>query len=220
MGGNNSRRSSSEQIEIDNFGQKQLVDFKMNIFLITQENEKMKYIMNQLNNQRDDFKYERDKVISHYKYEGFKFTYLEKDEEENIEDVLKFAFDKINDKKLNNNTFIIYLPECKKEEILKYLKLFLEKKFKEGEQPFILFLTDESEIDEKQKQIEIRDMIKEAAEKFVNEEYKNKKDKLKERLTDLNPDDYYLHYNIFLIKFEKEIKKQDNNKINKICKLL
>ena len=218
MGGNNTRRASSEQLEVDNFGQKELVDFKMNIFLITEENKKMKYILNLLNNQKENVIYTRDKVIKYYKYEGFIFRYLEKgekDEEEKIEEVLKFAFDKINNDKMKNNTFIIYFQEYKKEDILKYLKLFLDNKFEEGDQPFILFLTDESEFDEKKKQEEIRNMVKEAAKEFVNENYKNKKDELKIRLEDLNPDDYYQHYNIFLIKFEQEIKKNNNDKINK-----
>lgn len=218
MGGNNTRRTSSEKLEVDNFGQKELVDFKMNIFLITEENKKMKYILNLLNNQKEDVIYTRDEAIKYYKYEGFIFRYLEKgekDEEEKIEEVLKFAFDKINNDKMKNNTFIIYFQEYKKEDILKYLKLFLDNKFEEGDQPFILFLTDESEFDEKKKQEEIRNMVKEAAKEFVNENYKNKKDELKIRLEDLNPDDYYQHYNIFLIKFEQEIKKNNNDKINK-----
>ena len=216
MGGNNSRTSSKAQIEVNNFGEKEIVDFKMNIYAITEEKEKMKIVLNELltSNDEKNIEFSRDKTIIYNKYEGFEFTYLEKgekDEEEKIEDLLEIAFKE----RKENKAFIIYLSKCEKEEILKYLILFIKKEYEEGDQPFILFVTDDSKIDEKEKQDEIRKMVKEAAQNFVKEKYKNDNSELKIRLNDFNPDDYYLHYNIFLINFEKEIKKQDNMEINK-----
>ena len=216
MGGNNTRTSSTAQIEVNNFGEKEIVDFRMNIYAITEEKEKMKIILNELlnfNNEKN-IEFSRDKAIIYNKYEGFEFTYLEKgekDEEEKIEDLLEIAFKE----KKENKAFIIYLSTCEKEDILKYLILFIKKEYEEGDQPFILFVTDDNKIDEKEKQDEIRKMVKEAAQNFVKEKYKNDNSELKIRQNDFNPDDYYLHYNIFLINFENEIKKQDNKEINK-----
>ena len=215
MGGNNSRTTSTAQIEVNNFGEKEMVDFKMNIYIITEENEKMRNILNELlSKDGKDIEFSRDNPILYNKYEGFEFTYLEKgetDEEEKVEDLLEFAFKK----KIDNKVFIIYLSKCEKEDILKYLMLFIKKEYEEGDQPFILFLTDDSKINEKEKQDEIRKLVKEASQTFIKEKYKNDSNELKIRLNDLNPDDYYLHYNIFLIKFEKEIEKINNMEINK-----
>ena len=216
MGGKNSRTSSTVQLEVNNFGKNEIVDFKMNIYAITEENEKMKSILNELLDSKNtkNIKYSRDKAITYDKFEGFEFTYLEKgekDEEEKIEDLLEIG---LKEKK-DNKVFIIYLSKYKKEDILKYLILFIKKEYEEGDQPFILFLTDDNKIDEKEKQDEIRKMVKEAAQNFIKEKYVNDNNEQKKRSNDLNPDDYYLHYNIFLIKFDKEIKKQDNKKINK-----
>ena len=216
MGGKNSRTSSTVQLEVNNFGKNEIVDFKMNIYAITEENEKMKSILNELLDSKNtkNIKYSRDKAIIYDKFEGFEFTYLkkgEKDEEEKIEDLLEIG---LKEKK-DNKVFIIYLSKYKKEDILKYLILFIKKEYEEGDQPFILFLTDDNKIDEKEKQDEIRKMVKEAAQNFIKEKYVNDNNEQKKRSNDLNPDDYYLHYNIFLIKFDKEIKKQDNKKINK-----
>ena len=160
MGGTNSIRNP-QQLEIDYFGKKELVDFKMNLFLIT-EDKTIKNFFKKLtdpqNEQNENCDLNRDIPLTHANYKGWKYFYYEKKENENIKELLNKTFNKISEWKNDNNipfgnTFIIYLQNFENNNLLNYLECFIEKEFSEGEQPFIVFLInrEENEINAKKR---------------------------------------------------------------------
>ena len=225
MGGTNSIRNP-QQLEIDYFGKKELVDFKMNLFLIT-EDKTIKNFFKKLtdpqNEQNENYDLNRDIPLTHVNYKGWKYFYYEKKENENIKELLNKTFNKISEWKNDNNipfgnTFIIYLQNFENNNLLNYLECFIEKEFSEGEQPFIVFLINREENEINAKKKELREILKEAAQNFIKRKYKNKE--IEERLNNLVIEEYYLPYNIFLIPYNKNNKRNlnnnDNNRINNI----
>ena len=168
MGANNTRLDN--QLEISNFGQTEIVDFDMNIYFITEEGKAKEFIDHLTSVDRNTIKYKRDSPLTHKIYKGFKFIYLEKQGNELITDLIKWSFTKIksdaqkNIKSKNKNTFIIYLPKLDDKIITNYIQLFIQQEFQEGEQPFILFFTDDKIDKRKEKEKKIRSLINQASE--------------------------------------------------------
>ena len=216
------------QIVVPNFGEKEKVDFNMNIYFITEDKNMKKlikrFVEKPVNENKNDniqpINYDRNNPLPHVTYNGLKFIYLEKENKENIEDLISFALEKIRREKERNipckNSFFIYLEKLKDDNIIKYIKLFIEEEFSEGEQPFILFITDEKLINRRSREKEIRNMIKIASKNYIKEKYKNENEEKEKRLKDLDSDEhyeYYMHYNIFLFQY-----KGINNNINNLNK--
>ena len=161
------------QIETENFGEKEIVNFDMNVFIITESN--LKNLFKKLigREQEENLNFNRNSPLNHKNYQGWNFTYLEKNENEDIEDLFNFSFDKIEDEKkkkdCNKDVFIINLSN--ENSAKKYLKLIINQNYDEEYQPFILFLTNENNIDGKQENI--RNLISVIAEEKINEKYEN-----------------------------------------------
>ena len=90
-------------------------------------------------------------------------------------------------------------------------KLIINQNYKEEYQPFILFLTNEDNINGKQNNI--RNLIRNIAEEKIKEEYKNDENLKKKKLDNLIPNEYYMLYNIFLCQY-RENELNDLNIIN------
>ena len=191
------------QIETENFGEKEIVNFDMNVFIITESN--LKNLFKKLigREQEENLNFNRNSPLNHKNYQGWNFTYLEKNENEDIEDLFNFSFDKIEDEKkkkdCNKDVFIINLSN--ENSAKKYLKLIINQNYDEEYQPFILFLTNENNIDGKQENI--RNLISVIAEEKINEKYENDEDLKNKKLNNLIPNEYYMLYNIFLSQYRE-----------------
>ena len=71
----------------------------MNVFIITESN--LKNLFKKLigREQEENLNFNRNSPLNHKNYQGWNFTYLEKNENEDIEDLFNFSFDKIEDEK-------------------------------------------------------------------------------------------------------------------------
>ena len=82
--GQNETKIESNQIETFNFGEKEIVNFEMNVFIITELNLK-KFLKNiigmELENEQN-ININRNLPLNHKNYKGWNFTYLEKNENE------------------------------------------------------------------------------------------------------------------------------------------
>ena len=232
MGGTNNNLRNSHKLEIDNFGKKELVDFLMNIFLIT-EDRNIKHFFKKLidpQNEQNENLYldrdlDRDNPLTHIYYKGWKYYYYEKQENENRIALLNKACNKIKEwKNVNNNssgnTFIIYLQNFENNVLLDYLEIFIEKGYSEGEQPFILFLINRNENEIKEQKKKLEEILKKAAQNFINKKYAREERERQEKLNNLVIEEYYMPYNIFLIPYikgnENNINNDNNNIINNI----
>ena len=219
MGGKNTK--PSEQIEIESFGRIETVDFLMNIFFITDTDMKktLRPMINEKPAENEKIIFDRKNPIEHSIYKGFKYFYLEEEGLETIKDLIYIGFEKIKrykrERKPNNNTFIIYLSKIDEKKIIDYLELFIEQEYSETEQPFILFLTYEKNINVKEKEKQIRNMIKNSSENYIKKKYNRHNEEKEKKLKELIPDEFFMHYNIFLIKLKENEEKYNVFQINK-----
>ena len=203
MGSDNNK--SSEDLEIENFGKKEIVKFKMNIFLITEDNSIKGFFKKLINPQDENINLDRDNPVTHITYKGWKYFYLEKQQNESIKDLLENGFNKIRECKFGNNTFVIYLNNLEENKILEYLKLFINQRYSESEQPFILFMgeNNENKIDKKK----MRYLLKTACKNYIMENCNDKE----KRLKNLIIEEYYMPYNIFLFRYIRNNENNNNN---------
>ena len=159
-----------------------------------------------------------ERPIEHKSYSKLKFTYLQKEENELIEQLLYFSFEKIKLEReetfTNKDVFIIRLTRYDEFTIKNYIKIFIEQEFDEEHQPFILFLTDENDINGKQENI--RNLINIISQEYIKEKYANNEEEKNKKLNNLLPEKYYLPYNIFLTQFRdnEENERNDITEIN------
>ena len=214
--GNNSETGTKKpnQIEIDNFGKNEKVDFDMNVFIITETNIKNLF-KKLIGKENEEINIDRNLPFTHKNYKGWNFIYLEKniDEDEDVTVLFNFSFTKINEEKnrKENNKDVLIINLSNINSAQNYLKLIINQNYKEEYQPFILFLTNEDNINGKQNNI--RNLIRNIAEEKIKEEYKNDENLKKKKLDNLIPNEYYMLYNIFLCQY-RENELNDLNIIN------
>ena len=217
--GSNQQKSNKKEILIDNFGKKEKIELEMNIFLITEINSQnlFKKLIGMTNNE-ENIEINRERPIEHKSYSKLKFTYLQKEENELIEHLLDVSFEKIKLEReetfTNKDVFIIRLARYDEFTIKNYIKIFIEQEFDEEHQPFILFLTDENDINGKQENI--RNLINIISQEYIKEKYANNEEEKNKKLNNLLPEEYYLPYNIFLTQFRdnEENERNDITEIN------
>ena len=214
--GNNSETGTKKpnQIEIDNFGKNEKVDFDMNVFIITETN--LKNLFKKLiGKENEEINIDRNLPFTHKNYKGWNFIYLEKniDEDEDVTVLFNFSFTKINEEKnrKENNKDVLIINLSNINYAKNYLELIINQNYKEEYQPFILFLTNEDNINGEQNNI--RNLIRNIAEEKIKEEYKNDENLKKKKLDNLIPNEYYMLYNIFLCQY-RENELNDLNIIN------
>jgi hypothetical protein len=202
--GSNSEKETKKpnKIEINNFRNNKKVDFGVNVFIIT-ESDLKNLFKKLIGKENEELNINRNELFSHKNFKGWNFSYLEKNRNEDITVLFKFTFEKIKEEKTNkgNNKDVLLINLQNLNFVKKYLELIINQNYSEEYQPFILFLTNENNIDGKQENI--RNLISVIAEEKINEKYENDEDLKNKKLNNLIPNEYYMLYNIFLSQYRE-----------------
>ena len=217
MGAKESRHTG---IKTDNFGTEEYVDFKLDIWIITDANRKN--FLKRLLGKNDPFEenIEFEKGIPHKINKEWIFRYFEKNSDKSMNHLLLKVLEEIkkNNNIDNKNVIIIFVKEINNKIIKEYLLEILKQNFKEHHQPFLLFISEnENEIT----QDKIIDLLKESIEDYINSkeeinidndieidnnkvnEIENISNKKNEK--DFDIEDYYMPYNMILFFSKKSL---------------
>lgn len=207
------------KIKVINFGVAEYLDFDLNIWMISDSNKKK--LLKKLTSKKEIENF--DEIILHEIYKGWKFYYKEKTNDKDLKSLFNTVIDNIkqienSENRFNNkNAIIICMKEIEKK-LIKYIFMeLIKKEFKENIQPFLIFITEERDLDNKKE--EIKNFLSDSAKEYIEEKYKNNNEEKKLYLDNFEIEKYYMPFNIFICKFKEaefEEKKQNNNNDNNI----